>query len=76
MLRFATHVEGSWPASGIVIHPSATGVMAPPMGAGNNYLPQEHIALRSADARSIVISYARPLGNFRGEVRLARITFR
>ncbi|MEI8254454.1 MAG: hypothetical protein WCJ30_02155 [Deltaproteobacteria bacterium] len=65
-----------WPSGGIIVHATASGVMAPPAGAGSLYLPQEHVALRAADARSIVVSYARPLGNFRGEVRLARITFR
>ena len=30
----------------------------------------------TTDGKQIVISYARPLGDFRGEVRLARISFR
>jgi hypothetical protein len=73
VLRTAAQVEGPWPTTGVVISPSDGGILA--AGEGSNYLAQEHVALSAADGRSIVISYARPLGSFRGEVRLARITF-
>ncbi len=72
LLRTAEHVEGPWPTTGVVITPSDGGILA--AGEGSNYLAQEHVALGSADGTEIVISYARPLGSFRGEVRLARIT--
>jgi hypothetical protein len=72
ILRTAAAPEGPWPASGLVVHAAAGGILA--AGEGADYLAQEHVALSSADGREIVISYARPLGSFRGEVRLARIT--
>ncbi len=73
VLRTAPAPEGPWPATGLVVHAADGGILAAAEGA--NYLAQEHVALGSTDGRAIVISYARPLGNFRGEVRLARITF-
>jgi hypothetical protein len=72
VLRTAEHVEGPWPTTGVTIAPSDGGILA--AGEGNDYLAQEHVALSAADGTEIVISYARPLGSFRGEVRLARIT--
>lgn len=36
--------------------------------------PCVRVGPRSADGRQVVVSYSRPLGNFRGEVRLVRIT--
>lgn len=73
LVRTATAVEGPWPRSGLVIRPSDGGILA--AGEGTNYLATEHAGLGDASGRSIVISYSRPLGSFRGEVRLARITF-
>lgn len=73
LLRSAPRVEGPWPRSGVVIEPAEGGVLA--AGEGADYLAQEQPALSSADGREVVISYSRPLGAFRGEVRLARITF-
>ena len=72
MLRTAARIEGPWPRAGVVITPSEGGIEA--AGEGTNYLAQEQPALSSADGREVVISYSRPLGSFRGEVRLARIT--
>ena len=76
ILRTASRIEGPWPIGGVIIHPSDTGVMAPPPGNGTIYLALEHIELRAPDARSIVISYSRPTAPFRGEVRLARVYLR
>jgi hypothetical protein len=73
LLRTAPSVVGPWPSYGVVISPAEGGIIA--AGEGNNYLAQEHAALSAPDGSSIVISYSRPLGFFRGEVRLARITF-
>lgn len=73
LLRVADHIEGPWPTSGVVIEAAEGGIL--PAGEGNDYLAQEHPALSAPDGSSIVISYSRPLGSFRGEVRLARITF-
>lgn len=74
LLRTAPAIEGPWPSTGVVVAPSAGGIV--PAGEGTDYLAQEHVALSSADGREVVISYARPLGSFRGEVHLARITLR
>lgn len=73
LVRTAPAIEGPWPASGLVIAPSEGGILA--AGEGNDYLAMEQVGLGEASGRSIVISYSRPLGSFRGEVRLARITF-
>lgn len=72
VLRTAPRIEGPWPARGVVVRAAEGGIME--AGEGTNYLAQEHAALSSADGREVVISYSRPLGSFRGEVRLARIT--
>lgn len=73
VLRVAPRIEGPWPDRGVVIAPSEGGILA--AGEGFDYLAQEHRALQGEGGRSVVISYSRPLGSFRGEVRLARITF-
>lgn len=72
-LRVAEHIEGPWPRSGVIVPADEVAILS--AGEGNNYLAQEQVALSSADGREVVISYSRPLGSFRGEVRLARITF-
>ena len=72
LIRTAEHVEGPWPTSGLRITPSDGGIL--PAGEGSNYLAQEHVALSSTDGTAVVISYSRPMGFFRGEVRLARLT--
>jgi hypothetical protein len=72
-LRVAEHIEGPWPRSGVIVPADEIAILS--AGEGNNYLAQEHVALSSADGRQVVISYSRPLGSFRGEVRLSRITF-
>jgi len=72
VLRTAPAIEGPWPTSGLTIMPSDGGILA--ATDGRDYLAKEHPALSSSDGREIVISYSRPLGNFRGEVHLARIT--
>ncbi|MBX7097377.1 MAG: DUF4185 domain-containing protein [Myxococcaceae bacterium] len=76
ILRVADRPEGPWMEPGVEISPSDGGVLAPGDPQATNYLTLEHVALRSADARQVVVSYARPMGAFRGEVRLARITLR
>jgi hypothetical protein len=73
LLRTAAHIEGPWPTNGVVVHAIDGGGILP-AGEGTNYLAQEQVALSSADGHQIVISYSRPLGSFRGEVRLARIS--
>jgi hypothetical protein len=77
-LRTADRIEGPWsaptelPASA----DGSTGLYAPTGADAYNYAIVEHTALRSADGRSIVISYSRPTEAFRGDVRLARVTLR
>lgn len=66
----AKAIEGPWQSAGLKLTDEL-----PPADGAYNYLAREHPALASEDGKSIVISYARPLGNFRGEVRLVRITF-
>lgn len=72
-LRVAERIEGPWPRASVVVHADDVGILS--AGEGFNYLAQEQPALLRADGREIVISYSRPLGSFRGEVRLSRITF-
>jgi len=72
-LRVTGHIEGPWPRSGVIVPADEVGILS--AGEGNNYLAQEHVALSSGDGRDVVISYSHPLGSFRGEVRLSRITF-
>ena len=78
VLRTAERLEGPWgaEASGVTLAATPGGAVLPAVADSYDYLFLEHPALRSADGRQIVVSYARPLGNFRGEVRLARITLR
>jgi hypothetical protein len=78
VLRTSPRLEGGWGsvASGVSLRAAAGGPVLPAVSDAYDYLFQEHPALRSADGRQIVVSYARPLGNFRGEVRLVRITLR
>lgn len=73
VLRTAPAIEGPWPTGGVTIMPSDGGIVA--AGESYDYLAKEHAELASSDGHQIVISYSRPLGNFRGEVHLARITF-
>lgn len=73
VIRAAPSLLGPWPSGGVRIGPSEGGIMA--AGEGTNYLMQEQGALQSDGGRSIVITYSRPLGSFRGEVRLLRVTF-
>ncbi len=75
ILRTSDRLEGGWgrAQAGVTIEASADGGVLPAPD-GYDYLFLEHPALRSADGRQVVVSYSRPLGNFRGEVRLARVT--
>jgi hypothetical protein len=73
-LHTADKIEGPWDGPTATIDPAASGLLVPPNSGDTDYLHLEHSELSSADGKQIVISYARPLGNFRGEVRLARIT--
>jgi hypothetical protein len=76
-LRTSDRIEGGWSAqAGATLEAAASGPILPAVMGEYDYLFLEHPALRSADGRQIVVSYSRPLGNFRGEVRLARITLR
>jgi hypothetical protein len=73
LVRTAPAIEGPWPTSSLAIVPTEGGILA--AGEGTNYLAHEQPGLGEPDGRSIVISYSRPLGSFRGEIRLARLTF-
>lgn len=75
ILRTSERLESGWgrAQSGVTIEATADGGVLP-APEGYDYLFLEHPALRSADGRQVVVSYSRPLGNFRGEVRLVRIT--
>ena len=76
-LRTSGRIESGWSAQpAVTIDAAAGGPIFPAVMGEYDYLFLEHPALRSADGRQIVVSYSRPLGNFRGEVRLARITLR
>jgi hypothetical protein len=74
-LRTADHVEGPW-SQPVEIQPDGQTVLPPVDSKAYNYIIIEHPELRSADGRSIVISYSRPTTTFAGDVRLARITFK
>jgi hypothetical protein len=75
LLRTAERIEGPWDESAEIVA-GDTGVLATPLPMHFNYIIVDHPELASADGRSIVISYSRPTGLLRGDVRLARITFR
>ena len=77
-LRVSERLEGGWGTTqaGVTIDAAPGGPVLPAVAGEYDYLFLEHPALRSADGRQVVVSYARPLGNFRGEVRLARVTLR
>lgn len=70
VLRTAPAPQGPWSAPMTI----ATGI-APPSG-NVDYVAREHPELSSNNGQSIVISYSRPLGNFRGEVRLMGVDFK
>lgn len=74
-LRQSPRLESGWGRveGGVTVEATADGGVLPP-AEGYDYLFLEHPALRSADGRQVVVSYSRPLGNFRGEVRLVRVT--
>ena len=71
-LRTAGDVAGPW--SDPVIIETGAQYLAPTDPDAFNYVILEHTALRSADGRRIVLSYSRPTGPFRGDVRLLRVT--
>ncbi len=58
-LRTADALTGPWTEPKVVIPGYIPGIAT--SAAGLNYLAKEHVALRSADGREIVISYAHPL---------------
>lgn len=74
VLRTADQIEGPW-GEPVKIEAGEPGILAPTSADAYNYIILEHPELRSTDGRSIVISYSRPTEPFRGDVRLARITF-
>ncbi len=74
-LRTAEHAEGPWSQPAEI--PADGQAILPPLDdKAFNYVIIEHPELRSADGRSIVISYSRPTTPFAGDVRLARVTFK
>lgn len=70
-LRTADDVAGPWSAP--VTIETGEAYLAPLDPDAFNYVIIEHEALRSADGRSIVLSYSRPTEPFRGDVRLMRV---
>jgi hypothetical protein len=64
--RSAPRPEGPWSAAQRLF-----SAIAPP--ADNDYAAKEHPELAADGGRSLVVSYARPLGGFDGEVRLALV---
>ncbi len=74
LLRTADRIEGPW-SEPVVIEAGTEGYLAPTTTDAYDYIVVEHPELASPDGRSIVISYSRPTAPFRGDVRLARITF-
>lgn len=74
-LRTAARVEGPWSAP-VAVNPGDGGILPPGDPQAYDYGAQEQPELSSPEGREIVISYSRPLGNFRGEVRLARLHLR
>ncbi|MDP3275356.1 MAG: hypothetical protein Q8Q09_09195 [Deltaproteobacteria bacterium] len=76
-LRVSERLESGWGSSSAVrIEQAPDGPILAANAGEYDYLFHEHPALRSDDGRTIVLSYARPLGNFQGEVRLVRVTLR
>ncbi len=75
LLRTAPAIEGPW-SDAVEISPAAGGILSPTSSSDYDYLFVEHPELRSADGRSIVVSYSRPTDPFKGDVRLAQITFK
>jgi hypothetical protein len=77
MLRTSDRLESGWLGKdGVTVKASQDGGILEPVKDAYDYLFREHTALRSSNGKEIVISYARPTGPFRGDVRLARITLR
>ncbi len=74
LLRTADGVEGPW--STAVEIPIGDCILAPVPASKWNYIVIEHPELASADGRELIISYSRPTGPYRVEVRVARITLR
>lgn len=70
VLHTASSAQGPW-SGPITI---ATGLA--PASGNFDYTGREHPELSSNGGQSIVVSYSRPLGNFRGEVRLSEVTFK
>ncbi len=76
-LRASDSVESGWgPSTAVRIEQAPAGPILAANTGEYDYLFLEHPALRSPDGRTIVLSYSRPLGNFRGEVRLLRVVLR
>ena len=65
-MRTAPRPEGPWSDAGKLFT-----AIAPT--SGNDYAGKEHPELAEDDGAGIVVSTARPTGNLRGEVRLARV---
>jgi hypothetical protein len=74
-LRTATEIVGPW-SDAVIIEPDGEEYLPPLDENAFNYIVVEHPELRSADGKSIVISYSRPTEAFRGDVRLLRVTLK
>lgn len=74
-LRTATNIVGPW-SEPVIIKPDGEEYLPPLDENAFNYIVIEHPELRSADGKSIVISYSRPTEPFRGDVRLLRVTLK
>ncbi len=67
--RTAPRPEGPWSDERLLF----TAMGPPPPGKASCYAAKEHPELSTEGGRTIVVSYARPLGELRGEVRLASV---
>ncbi len=70
VLHTASSPQGPWSAPVTI----ATGLL--PASGNFDYVAREQPELSSNNGQTIVVSYSRPLGNFRGEVRLMQVAFK
>jgi Domain of unknown function (DUF4185) len=68
--RIAARPEGPWSEERLLF----TALAPPPPETQSCYAAKEHPALSSDGGRTVVVSYARSLGNLRGELRLASVS--
>jgi hypothetical protein len=69
LMRTAPQPQGPWSAPVVAF----TGVT--PSSSNADYAAFEHPELATDGGRTVVVTYFHPLGPFRGEIRLVRVTF-